>query len=190
MTRRSKSLRRLTSLAAVWLLCGTMLLSSGMSCGGSSNENDETGDGDSGGEGPLVGGSAGTGRGGQGGASGTGGPGGESGAGSGGTAGVGGEPPDDCGEVGSLRCAGNTRERCEANGSWEPLPTSEQCEGTTPVCTGGVCAALRLVEGTIDAPGLYPEPASGASYVLVRQSLLGLPKACGASHCVTGSIRP
>ena len=99
--------------------------------------------------------------------------------------------PTECDDPDALRCQGNVRERCTADGEWQPLPDSEQCGGALPACDGdGVCAAYRQRAGGIDAFATYPSALNAASYVLRRQTLTTSPKACGSDYCVRGGVTP
>ncbi|MFZ5892293.1 MAG: hypothetical protein ACOY0T_14640 [Myxococcota bacterium] len=101
-----------------------------------------------------------------------------------------GAPAQQC-VLGSRSCQGNTVVECDAAGNWVAVPPAEQCGGTKPACTGaGLCASLRLREGTIDTFSVYPPEANGPTYILVHQSLLSFPKVCSANYCVTGGVRP
>ena len=86
---------------------------------------------------------------------------------------------------------GNTVEQCTEDGEWQALPAAEQCGAGTPACTGaGICAAYRLVDGTIDTFGIYPPEANGPTYILKRQTFIESRKICSATYCVTGGVRP
>lgn len=92
--------------------------------------------------------------------------------------------------VGAIRCNGNVREQSTATCEWSPLPAADQCSGDKPACTGaGLCAAYRLVQGTIDTFGAVTGNTS-SNYVLTHQTLLEYPTACNQSYCVTGGIQP
>lgn len=92
--------------------------------------------------------------------------------------------------VGAIRCNGNVREQSTQTCDWVPLSPELQCTGATPACTGaGLCAAYRLVQGTIDTFGPVTGSTS-ASYILTHQTLLEYPTACNQKYCVSGGIQP
>jgi hypothetical protein len=88
---------------------------------------------------------------------------------------------------GARRCApGDVPEEC-TGGTWT---TMTPCSGSTPVCTGGTCAALR-VTGALVTLGA-PSPSAG--FRLREQALERSARACalvkGAQLCVSGGIHP
>jgi hypothetical protein len=87
----------------------------------------------------------------------------------------------------SVQCAGATPQSCQ-NGHWINGTT---CGGATPACSGGVCAAAKLVGGilTVANGGL-----SAGGIRLVRHGFEFASKTCGtvggSRVCLTGGIRP
>jgi hypothetical protein len=81
----------------------------------------------------------------------------------------------------------NTPSKC-VNNAWTP---QTPCGGQTPACSGGVCAAAKLLGGivTVGAPVL-----SNTSVRLVDHGLEYTPTICGTLNsqmlCLSGGIRP
>ena len=120
--------------------------------------------------------------------------------GTGGVTGLGGSPPMPAGGEGGVgpvcvngtrACQGNVVVECDGSGEWIALPIADQCGGSTPACSGaGTCAALRLRSGSIETFGVTEPPPATSKYVLREQTLLTMPRACSATYCVTGGMRP
>lgn len=85
------------------------------------------------------------------------------------------------------RCAGNVPERCE-DGAWKQ---QDPCGGSTPACTNGECAKLRL-HGSIVT--LADAPAEPGKVRLVEQGLEYTQPSCGMVQgkrvCLSGGIVP
>jgi hypothetical protein len=126
----------------------------------------------------ACGSSDGDGKAGSGGGGGDGGAEGSGGTGTGGASGC---------QTGQTRCGQNdTIETCEG-GSWA---TGTQCSGTTPLCTNGTCAAVRLHGGFVSVGG----SSEFNSVRLVDQGFDELPTKCGSVNgdtvCLKGALRP
>ena len=93
--------------------------------------------------------------------------------------------PEACTD-GSLRCDGDTPEKCE-DGQWIQ---QEPCGGTTPVCSNGVCGVARLSGRIVTVAGA----ATTGGIRLVDHGFEYLARSCGTVKdeqvCVTGGIRP
>jgi hypothetical protein len=108
------------------------------------------------------------------------------GASGGGASASGGAGTDGACEAGSRRCAGDTPQTCQSDGSWQaeaPCKADQACSGA------GVCAAFRLVQAGINTFAEQPAPAEGAPLVLKEQTLMAAPRACATNLCITGDLR-
>ncbi|MFZ5896830.1 MAG: hypothetical protein ACOY0T_37585 [Myxococcota bacterium] len=89
---------------------------------------------------------------------------------------------------GDRRCGGgegNTVEECVGE-TWSPADS--QCEGSAPLCTGpGVCAAYRVLAGTIDALGVHQQ-AGVHQFVVKKQTILQSIRICSIEYCVRGGV--
>jgi hypothetical protein len=97
------------------------------------------------------------------------------------------DAPQPC-TTGALQCAaGNVPEVCE-DGKWVKR---DACSGSTPACTNGVCAAVKL-QGSIVT--VADTPVQGGAIRLVEHGLEYTAPACGNVQnkmvCVSGGIVP
>ena len=105
-------------------------------------------------------------------------------------------PTPYCEELVCVACPSNAARRCQDNvptacvsGHWQA--SSAACSGSTPACTNGTCASIRLAGALVTVA-----PAAGAagSVRLARHGLEHLPATCAlvgsARVCVKGTVGP
>jgi len=129
----------------------------------------------------------------------TGATGGSSGAGDndeGGTGAEGGTAPEDGGAGSTTQpdcafnqttCIGNAPATCSA-GSWV---VGDECAGSLPACSNGICASARVLGGIVT---VAPETGAKGAVRVVEQSFNIARTSCGLvagkQVCVTGGIKP
>ena len=90
--------------------------------------------------------------------------------------------------LGAARCEGDSPMRCSADHHWQ---VQEPCGGSTPACSNGTCAAVRVVGSIVTQPN--PGATTG-NIRLVNHGLQRAPATCGDVKgfevCVSGGLMP